>query len=273
MSDWSAEGAKIPLVTLGEPGAVFAELALDMVAAVEANNAAGRPTVLILPVGPTGQYPYFVRLVARRGLSLKHCWFINMDEYLGADGEWLPVTHPLSFRGFMASAVYDRLPAALVMPPDQRVFPDPGDLGRIPRLIADLGGVDLCVAGLGLNGHLAFNEPRPDLSPEDCARLPTRTLELTECSRTVGAITSLAGDLDRMPTRCVTVGMAEILGAARIRVGCFRDWHGAAIRRAAYGTVSAAFSATLLQRHPDAVIYASANAVGDPPGGTPNRKK
>ena len=59
-------------------------------------------------------------------------------------------------------------------------------------------------------------------------------------------------------------GMAEILGAARIRIGVFRDWHRSVVRQAAYGEVSAHFPATLLQRHPDAAIYLNRNASEQP---------
>ena len=54
-------GAKIPLVKLGDSGEVFYEIALEMVREIEKNNAQGRRTVFICPVGPVGQYPIFVR--------------------------------------------------------------------------------------------------------------------------------------------------------------------------------------------------------------------
>ena len=101
--------AKIPIVKLGDSGEVFYELALEMVSAIRANNAEGRPTVLICPVGPVGQYPIFVRLVNRERLSLKNCWFINMDEYLEDGGSYIDESSPLSFRGFMARNIYGQI--------------------------------------------------------------------------------------------------------------------------------------------------------------------
>ena len=64
------------------------------------------------------------------------------------------------------------------MPEEQRVFPDPNDLGRIPALIEQLGGVDIAFGGIGITGHLAFNEPQPELTPEQFAQLPTRVLDI-----------------------------------------------------------------------------------------------
>ena len=79
-----AEG-KIPVKCLGDSGEVFYELALEMVNQIDENNKKGEKTVFICPVGPVGQYPIFVRLVNERKLSLKNCYFINMDEYLDDD--------------------------------------------------------------------------------------------------------------------------------------------------------------------------------------------
>ena len=136
------KGAKLPILKLGDSGEVFYEMAAEMCAAIRANNAAGKPTVFICPVGPVGQYPIFVRLVNREQLSLRNCWFINMDEYLTDDGQWIAEENPLSFRGVMAREVYGKIAPELLMPEEQRVFPDPNDLGRIPALIEELGGVN-----------------------------------------------------------------------------------------------------------------------------------
>lgn len=258
------KGAKIPLAKLGDSGEVFYELALTMVREIEENNAAGRRTVFICPVGPVGQYPIFVRLVNERRLSLKKCWFINMDEYLAAGDEWIEETNPLSFRGFMNRNVYGKIDAELLMPKEQRVFPDPHDLTRIPKLIEELGGVDIAFGGIGINGHIAFNEAQDELTPEAFAKLPTRVLGISRETRVANAIGDLSGAIDAMPTRCVTIGMAEILSAKKIRLGVFRDWHRAVVRQAAYGEVSAHFPATLLQRHPDAMILVNANAAKQP---------
>lgn len=254
-------GAKIPLLKLGDSGEVFYELALEMVNEIEINNAAGRRTVFICPVGPVGQYPIFVRLVNERRLSLKNCWFINMDEYLTDDGEWIDKADKLSFRGFMERNVYSRILPELVMPEAQRVFPDPHDVGRVPALIDELGGVDIAFGGIGINGHLAFNEAQDELTPDQFATQHTRVLPISRETRTANAIGDLNGAIDAMPKLAVTIGMAEILGARKIRLGVFRDWHRSVVRQAAYGEVSAHFPVTLCQRHPDARIIVNANAA------------
>lgn len=87
-----------------------------------------------------------------------------MDEYLDDDKKWVPETHPLSFRGFMNRTVYSQIDPELVMPEEQRVFPDPENVEYIPQLIEKLGGVDICFGGIGINGHVAFNEADASLS-------------------------------------------------------------------------------------------------------------
>ena len=256
--------AKIPLKKLGDYGEVFYEMALELVAEIEKNNAAGRRTVFICPVGPVGQYPIFVRLVNERRLSLKNCWFINMDEYLTDDGEWIDERCALSFRGFMKRNVYSKIDPELLMDECQRVFPDPHNVAAIPELIEKLGGVDIAFGGIGINGHLAFNEAQDELTPEEFAQLHTRVLTISRETRVANAIGDLNGAIDAMPKKCITIGMAEILSAKKLRLGVFRDWHRAVVRQAAYGEVSAHFPATLAQKHPDAMIYVNANAAKQP---------
>lgn len=257
-------GAKIPILKLGDSGEVFYELAAQMVEEIEKNNAAGRRTVFICPVGPVGQYPIFVRLVNTRRVSLANCWFINMDEYLNDDDTYISKDHPLSFRGFMQREVYDRIDPALVMPEQQRVFPDPAAPERVGRLIEELGGVDIAFGGIGINGHLAFNEAQDELSAQEFGQLSTRVLTISRETRTANAIGDLNGAIDAMPRRCVTIGMKEILGAGKVRIGVFRDWHRSVVRQAAYGEPGGHFPATLLQLHPDAVILTNSNAAQRP---------
>lgn len=165
---------KIPLIVMEDNAAVFQSIAQEMADEIERKNALGQKTVFICPVGPVGQYPYFVDIVNNKNIDLKNVWFINMDEYLTDDKQWIPKEHRLSFRGFMDRTVYTKIKPELVMPKEQRVFPDPNNLGYIPELIEKLGGVDICFGGIGINGHVAFNEPQDELSGEEFLQLKTR---------------------------------------------------------------------------------------------------
>lgn len=248
------ENPGMPLFCLKDNAAVFEQMADQMVREIENNNQAGRHTVFICPVGPVGQYPYFVNMVNEKNLSLKDVWFINMDEYLDDDRQWIPEDHPLSFRGFMNRTVYTKLKQELVMPECQRVFPDPCNIDRIPELIEELGGVDIAFGGIGINGHVAFNEADASMTGEEFLAQKTRVLEITPETRTANAIGDLNGALEDMPRYCVTIGMYEIAHARKIRLGCFRNWHRAVVRRAGHGEPTAAFPVSLLQSHPDITL-------------------
>jgi len=257
-------GAKIPISIFESADEVFRAAALDMIDTIEARNARGERTVLICPVGPVGHYPVFVREVNARRINLANVRFINMDEYLADPSTWIDISDRLSFRGFMRRTVYDRLDPALAMPESQRVFPDPRDPDAIGRLITEFGGVDGCYGGIGITGHVAFNEPDESpvaVSSEEFAERRTRVLRISPETRAVNAVGELGGAIERMPEWCITVGMKEILSAKKIRLYCFRDWHRAAVRRAAYGDISARFPVTLLQKHPDARITVTGNVA------------
>ena len=242
---------KIELISMEDGEKVFQSMAEEMVAEIEKNNEMGENTVFICPVGPVGQYKYFVEAVNKGRISLKNVWFINMDEYLTDEKEWISKDDPLSFRGFMYSEVYDKIDKDLVMPESQRVFPDPKRLGRIPELINELGGVDICFGGIGINGHVAFNEPEGNLSEEEFRSLQTRVLEIKPETRAINAVGALNGAIEDMPRYCITIGFKEISEAKKIRLGCFRDWHRAVVRRAAYGEMTTEFPVSLLQSHKD----------------------
>lgn len=258
------EGAKIPLCKMKNSEEVFRAMADKMADCILRNNAAGRRTVFICPVGPVGQYPFFVERVNRERISLKDVWFLNMDEYLEDDDTYIDRSSPLSFRGFMDRVVYTQIDPELVMPEAQRVFPDPADPAHIDNLIEELGGVDIAFGGIGITGHLAFNEPQEELSCEAFAALPTRVRDIRPETRATNSVGDLGGALECMPRRCVTIGMKQILGAREICLGVFRDWHRAVVRRAAYGEQTAAFPTTLAQNHPNACIYVNDVAAKQP---------
>lgn len=251
------EGSRIPMTVVEERADVFRAIAREMADFIKEQNERGSRTVFIIPVGPIGQYPLFVDIVNSEEISLAKCWFINMDEYLGDDMKWIDTAHPLSFRGFMERSVYSRIRPELNVPEDHRVFPDPDDADRIPKLIDELGGVDICFGGIGINGHLAFNEADASMSCDEFKRLRTRVIKIAPETRAANAIGDFGGRLEDMPEWAVTVGFSEIYGARRIRLAVFRDWHRAVVRRCAHGETTAAFPVSMIADHPDALIRMS----------------
>lgn len=71
--------AILPVRCMPSSQAVFEALAAEMANLIETHNAVGERTVVICPVGPVGHYPHFVRVVNERRISLRNCWFFNID--------------------------------------------------------------------------------------------------------------------------------------------------------------------------------------------------
>jgi glucosamine-6-phosphate deaminase len=228
-------------------------------------TAQGRAT-FIIPVGPVDQYPLLADAINRERISCKQVLFIAMDEYLDDQDRPVPPDYPLSFRGFLQRKFYDLLDPNLAPPESARVFPDPSNLAAIPRLIAERGGVDACFGGIGITGHIAFNEPpepEDNMSEQAFANLPTRVLTLTRETRIINSVT-VGGEIAVIPKRAVTVGMKEILGAKRIRLYCNRPWQSAVIRRVLHGEITPLCPASLIRRHRDASVTI-ADYVAEPP--------
>jgi glucosamine-6-phosphate deaminase len=226
----------------------------------------GRPATLIVPVGPVDQFPVLAERVNAQRIDLRDVVLINMDEYLTDDDRWIDVSHPLSFRGFMNRLFYDRLDPQLAPRPENRIFPDPGRPDDIQRLIDRRGGVDACFGGIGINGHIAFNEPPEpgeEVTAEAFAKLPTRVLTLSRETRTINSVT-VGGEMAVIPRRAVTVGMRECLAARSMRFYCNRPWQSAVVRRVLHGPITAACPASLLRTHSDASITVAEYVAAKP---------
>jgi len=260
------KGTPVKVRVLGDMASMGGDLAEAMYREIREAGAAGRSATLIVPVGPVEQFPLLAQRINSERLDCRDVVLINMDEYLTDDDRWIPADHPLSFRGFMDRLFYQQLDPALAPRPENRVFPDPQDPDAVPRLIARRGGVDACFGGIGINGHIAFNEPPEPgviVSVAEFAALPTRVLSLTRETRTINSVT-VGGEIAVIPRRAISVGMRECLGARRLRLYCNRPWQSAVARRALHGPVTAACPASLMRLHPDAMLTV-AEYVAQPP--------
>jgi glucosamine-6-phosphate deaminase len=251
------KGTPVSVRIVGDMLSVGRDLADVLKEEILTANREGHGGTFIIPIGPVDQYPILAQKVNEERISCRDVVFIGMDEYLDERGAWLPETHPLSFRGYLNRMFYDLLDPALAPPPEHRVFPDPHSLSALPKLIAERGGVDACFGGIGITGHLAFNEPPEPgekmVSLKSFAARQTRVLALSHETRTINSVT-VGGEIAIIPQLAVTVGMKEILGARRLRLYCNRPWQSAVVRRALHGPLSPACPASLIRTHSDAVI-------------------
>ncbi len=252
------EGTTVRVTIVESEIDLYNLFAQHMLQIIEENNAAGRMTKFIVPVGPVGQYRRLARLCNLRRTSCRGLVLFNMDDYLTDRDEPLPLDSPLSFRAAMEREFHSRLDPELRVPESQRFFPDPRDPLAIGRKIEELGGLDAAFGGIGITGHIAFNEPPAgEVAAEEFARWPTRCLDLNWETSVINAAGACRGAIDYIPRRAVTIGMKEILGARRLRFYCFQKWQSAIVRKALHGPVTAQCPASFLQRHPDAELIVS----------------
>jgi glucosamine-6-phosphate deaminase len=251
-----ARSARISFEVLPDNGSLIARFAADLFQEYLSAKAAGREKVVfILPVGPVGQYEILADRCNREKVSLRDLVAINMDEYLTPDGrDFIPLTDPLSFRRHMEEHFYRRLNSQLAPPAEHRVFPHPLDLSRVPQLIAGFGGCDACFGGVGITGHVAFNdppEPGEQTPLEEFRNLPTRVVRLSRETRLINSVTTCRGNIDRIPELAVTVGIKEILESRKVRLYLNRTWQSAIVRKILHGPVTPSVPGSLLQNHPD----------------------
>lgn len=255
----------VSVIVLPDLPALFAHFARAILDEIITNNAANRPTRFILPVGPVGQYPLLAKLSIDERVSWRNVHVFLMDEYCDWQGRRIPHTHPLSFLGFAKRELFDKLPHELALPESQLHIPDPAQIERIGEEIQKMGGIDTCYGGVGIHGHIAFNEPPISrwfkVSAEEFKASKTRLVQLAPETMVMNASRGASGDFSALPPMAVTLGMADILASKRIRLYCQGGvWQRNVLRMALFGSPAIAdgedvdFPVTLLRSHPDLAI-------------------
>ena len=246
------ENSKIPMRIMDTEDSMYEEIARIMADTIKNNG--DDQTVIICPVGPIKQYPIFAEIVNREKISLKNCWFINMDEYLTDDDKVIDYDNILSFHATMDNFLYSKIDKDLIMPNSQRLFPEPGKEKEIDDLFEKLGKVDLCLTGVGINGHIAFNEsasPEDNITDEEYRSIGTRCLDISKETIVNNGANKIRGALDIFPKRCITLGMKQLLSAKVIKVYLYCNWQWGIARKISLEDVSRFMPASFLQSHPN----------------------
>ena len=239
----------------------FAE---DVAEHLRISNAEGKSTALILPVGPTGQYPILADMLNRDSIPLEKVHLFFMDEYCGEDGNAVPPNHPLSFRGTAKKLFLERLNAELGLRESRVLFPDQNNIDQLEEMIEQAGGIDVCYGGIGIHGHIAFNEPEKGV-----AELGPRKVRLNDFTVTINAVRAhIGGNLACHPRQAYTLGMKQILSARQVRLycrnGCEFDWANTVLRLALLGDVGDDYPVTHLRNHADYVIVTDRETLQAP---------
>ncbi|WP_458792855.1 glucosamine-6-phosphate deaminase [Yoonia sp. MH D7] len=227
--------------------------AIARAAQIVAQTVRHKPdAVLGLATGGT-MLPLYAQLRARHvseGLSFAKVTTFNLDEYIG-----LAPTHPQSYHSYMREALFDHIDIDLA-----RTHLLRGDAAdpvceaeRYEEKIAQSGGIDLQLLGIGRNGHIGFNEPTSSLASR------TRIKTLAEDTRNANMAYFSAAD--ETPRYALTMGVGTILATKACVLVATGAAKAEAVMQMIEGPVSAFCPASALQMHPHATVVLDAQAA------------
>ena len=240
----------MPKVTIYKDDRVLARTLADQVAQAVATKP---DLVLGLPTGrtPIKLYHELGALHTRGVADFSRVTTFNLDEFLGIGPD-----HPGSYRAFMQEHLFSRINV-----PENRinilngVAADPAaECARYERAIADAGGIDLQLLGIGTNGHIGFNEPARELAGK------THRVVLKASTRRSNA--ALFGGTDAVPREALSMGMATILRARRIILIATGKSKAGCVKRMLNGVITTRMPASFLQLHRDVQLVLDEPAAG-----------
>lgn len=198
--------------------------------------------VLGLPTGqtPVPLYRELSRLSRLGAVDFSRARSFNLDEFVGVGPQ-----HPSSFRTFMRRHLFSHinLPLRRARVLNGAARDSAAECLRFERAIERAGGLDLLILGLGVNGHVGFNEPAPALMAR------THRVEIRPATRQ--AYAPLFGNRrDWVPHEALTMGMGTILSARRIVLIATGRRKAAAVSKMLEGPVTPRLPASFLQLHP-----------------------
>jgi glucosamine-6-phosphate deaminase len=259
----------IPLRIVPTPADVHRACAQEMFDEMADARRHDRPLTIIVPLGPTGQYPVLAAMINDAGLALDHVTFVGMDQWLDWHGRLLPLEHSCNFLGEFGRRFVAKLSPALRPPEAQVTFPDPSDLGRPARILAEQGGARTTYGGFGFQGHLAFNEPPSSrwttVTLDEFRESSTRVLSVSVDTIIAHAQRSFGGNVMAVPPMAATLGMRELLGAQRIRL--YTDggaWKQTILRTLLFAEPTVDYPVTLVRDHPDVAILVDEASAASP---------
>lgn len=218
----------------------------------KAAPTAENPFKLGLPTGssPLQTYQALIKLYETGAVSFEHVITFNMDEYIG-----LPEDHPQSYHTFMWNNLFRHID---IKKENVHILngmaKDPeAECAAYEKAIADAGGIDLFLGGIGPDGHIAFNEPGSSLS--------SRTRVKTLTTDTVIANSRFFdNDVNKVPKTALTVGVGTVLDAKEVLILVNGHHKARALFHAVEGAITQMWTISALQLHPKGIIVCDYDA-------------
>ena len=247
---------KIPVKIFSNPTAGSAFVAAEIATLIRQKEAAGKKTVIGLATGssPKSLYAELVRLHKEEHLSFKNVITFNLDQYYPMDKDALQ-----SYHYFMRKNLFEQTD----IDPLNYHLPD----GMIPKdkvkehcldyekQIEAAGGLDLQILGIGINGHIGFNEPGSGIYTK------TRLITLDNTTRIANAFEF--GNMSQVPRLAITMGISTILKAKKIILMAWGQTKAPVIKKAIEEDDTEDVPASLLQNHDDCCFVLDESAASE----------
>lgn len=199
---------------------------------------------------PEGMYQALIKAYQEKYVSFKDVTTFNLDEYIGLGKE-----NPNSYHHFMDEHLFNHVDI------DQdETFVPPGNTDNHEQACIDYeqnmhrhGDIDLQVLGLGVNGHIGFNEPG---TPFDTR---THVIELDQSTREANA--RFFDSIDDVPTHAITMGIETIMESKQIVLLASGDSKKEAVQRLVNGEEAPDFPASILHRHNNVTVILDRDAA------------
>ena len=230
----------------------YAEMSVKAAHFVAAALKAKPDIVLGLPTGstPIGMYQELVRMHKEEGLDFSQVSTFNLDEYRGLKGD-----HNQSYRYFMETNLFRHVN---IKPENinflSGVAKDPvAECKRYEEAIIKAGGIDLMILGIGINGHIGFNEPASKLEAN------SHIVKLTES--TIKANARFFEHLEDVPREAITMGVGSILRSRNIILLASGTNKKEAVYGSMSGLVTTEIPGSLLQLHNEVTFFLDTEAA------------
>jgi len=197
---------------------------------------------------PVGTYKRLIEDNKAGKIDFSTVTSVNLDEYVGLDG-----SNDQSYRYFMNDNLFNHvnIDKAKTFVPSGLAEDLAAEGEAYDAMIKELGGIDLQLLGIGLDGHIGFNEPDAYFTG------PTHEVKLDES--TIEANARFFASKDEVPTTAITMGMLSIMQAKKVLLIANGAAKKAIVEKAFFGPIDPQVPASILQLHPDVTVIYSEN--------------
>ena len=197
---------------------------------------------------PVGAYEELIKMNKAGDIDFSAVRSVNLDEYVGLDG-----TNDQSYRYFMDVNLFDHvnIDKANTYVPSGIAEDFEKEAAEYDARIEAFGGIDLQLLGLGLDGHIGFNEP------DEIFIKPTHTVVLDES--TIKANARFFEKEEDVPRSAITMGMGAIMSAKKVVLVANGKKKEEILKKAFFGPITPLVPASILQLHPDVTVIFSEN--------------